>query len=113
MSGRYLLDTNIIIALFAGDGLIKERLIQIEEVFTSPFVLGELYYGAYRSRQSRRNIGRIDELALKSAILPCDSDTAQHYGMVKNQLSKKGTPIPENDLWIAASAIQHGLILVT
>lgn len=74
MSGRYLLDTNIIIALFAGDGLIKERLIQIEEVFTSPFVLGELYYGAYRSRQSRRNIGRIDELALKSAILPCDSD---------------------------------------
>jgi len=108
-----LLDTNIIIALFAGEGLIKERLAQVEEVFTSPVVLGELYYGAHKSRQTRRNIAKIDALALKGAILPCDWDTARRYGVIKNHLRIKGSPIPENDIWIAASAMQHDLILIT
>ena len=46
-------------------------------------------------------------------MLGCDTQTARHYGQVKNQLRVKGRPIPENDLWIAAVARQHALTLVT
>jgi tRNA(fMet)-specific endonuclease VapC len=46
-------------------------------------------------------------------VLACDAETAQHYGRIRNVLLAKGRPIPENDIWIAASARQHGLTLVT
>ena len=113
MSGKILLDTNIIIALFAGEDSIKERLAIAEEVFIASTVLGELYYGAYKSHQERENLLRIDELAERSAILGCDRDTARQYGFIKNILRKQGRPIPENDLWIAACAQQYDLVLVT
>ena len=45
--------------------------------------------------------------------LPCDFDTARLYGRIKAELRRKGKPIPENDIWIAAAAIQYGLTLVT
>ena len=43
----------------------------------------------------------------------CDKDTAYQYGIVKNKLLDKGKPIPENDIWIAAVAMQNNLIFVT
>jgi tRNA(fMet)-specific endonuclease VapC len=46
-------------------------------------------------------------------VLVCDVETARHYGRVRNELRRKGRPIPENDIWIAATARQHDLILVT
>lgn len=45
--------------------------------------------------------------------LACDAETAQHYGRIKQGLRRRGRPIPENDLWIAATALQHQLVLVT
>ena len=51
--------------------------------------------------------------AARSSVLFCDLTTAQHYGQTKNALRAKGRPIPENDLWIAAIALQYGLVLVT
>ena|SRR3990172_9395116 len=113
MSGRYLLDTNIIIGLFSGEAHIKSRLADVDEVFISVIVLGELYYGARKSRQGPKNVARIETLALKSSTLPCDRETARHYGVIKNQLRKQGKPIPENDIWVAANAMQHDLVLVT
>ncbi|MEW6386298.1 MAG: type II toxin-antitoxin system VapC family toxin [Thermodesulfobacteriota bacterium] len=113
MSGKYLLDTNIIIALFAGDAGVRERIARIGEVFTSSTVMGELYYGAQKSGLAKKNLARLDKLAASSTILSCDLDTARQYGLLKNQLLQQGRPIPENDIWIAASARQHDLILVT
>ena len=55
----------------------------------------------------------MDELAGRSSVLVCDGETAKHYGEVKNLLRAKGRPLPENDLWVAAIALQHGLTLVT
>ena len=55
----------------------------------------------------------MSELAGRSAVLACDAETAQHYGQIKNRLRAKGRPLPENDIWIAALALQHGLILVS
>ncbi len=113
MTGRLLLDTNIVIALFAGDAAIRQRLLEALEVFVPSVVIGELYYGAQRSARVSENLARIDEFVASNAVLPCDAETAQRYGDIKNQLRVKGRPIPENDIWIAAIAMQHQLILVS
>lgn len=57
--------------------------------------------------------GGLRQFAADNVILACDAETARLYGEVKNSLRKKGHPIPENDIWIAATALQHGLILVS
>ena len=113
MNGRYLLDTNIIIALFAEEALVKQNLGQAQEVFLPSIAIGELCYGARKSGRTQANLARIDELVANSTIVVCDTATAQQYGQVKNQLRLKGRPLPENDIWIAALALQHDLILVT
>ena len=113
MSGRYLLDTNIIIALFADEATVKNRLTQADEVFIPSIAVGELCYGARKSGRSKENLERIDEFVANSTILECDAKTAHYYGEVKHKLRLKGRPLPENDIWIAAVALQYTLILVT
>lgn len=114
MSGKYLLDTtNIIVALFADEAVVKNKLAQANEVFMPSIAIGELCYGARKSGRVQANLARIDELVANSTVLGCDAETARQYGEVKNKLRLKGRPLPENDIWIAALASQHDLILVT
>ncbi len=113
MNGNYLLDTNIIIALFANDPNVLLNLSKAPNVFVPSIVLGELYYGASKSARVKSNITVIDSFAIKSNVLVCDADTAKHYGRIKNHLRAKGNPIPENDIWIAALAKQYHMTLVT
>ena len=113
MTGRFLLDTNIVIALFARDAVIQANLANAAEVFVPSIVLGELYYGANKSLRLAENVAKIDEFAARNSILVCDTRTAQEYGQIKNSLRAKGRPIPENDIWIAALGKQHSLILIT
>lgn len=113
LTGRYLLDTNIIIALLASDESVKEHLVSIEEVFLPSIAIGELYYGAYRSSRRDENVKRIDKLVKGNNILVCNARIAQEYGLIKSRLSEKGRPIPENDIWIAALASSNNLIVVT
>ena len=111
-TGRFLLDTNIVIALFAEDAAVQQRLTEANEVFVPSIVIGELYYGARKSARVMENLARIDEFVASNTVLPCDTETAQQYGDIKNKLRAKGRPIPENDIWIAAIAIQYQLTLV-
>ncbi len=113
MNGRLLIDTNIIIALFDSEYAVQQHLVEDIEIFTPAIALGEMYYGAYKSARAKENIARIDEFASLSVVLACDSYTAQWYGQIKESLRKKGRPIPENDIWIAAIALQYDLILIT
>ena len=113
MNGSYLLDTNIVIAMLAEERAVIQGLEMAEEVFLSSIVLGELYFGARKSSRSEANVARLDRLASNSTVLSCDIKTARYYGEVKDGLRRKGRPIPENDVWIAAVALQHGLTLVT
>lgn len=75
--------------------------------------LGELYYGAQKSAKAEENIRRISEFGTAAAVLGCDAETAARYGEIKAALRARGTPIPENDIWIAAIALQHELEVVT
>lgn len=113
MTGKVLLDTNVVIALFMGETSIQQQLSVTSEVSVPTIVLGELYYGAHKSVRTENNTARIDEFTANNAVLWCDTATAQHYGIIKNQLRTKGKPIPENDIWIAAIAKQYQLTLVT
>ncbi|AFZ26803.1 putative nucleic acid-binding protein, contains PIN domain [Cylindrospermum stagnale PCC 7417] len=113
MNGRFLLDTNIIIALFQRDTSVQENIAQTEQVFVSSTVVGELYYGVYKSRRVTANLTRIEEFVAKTSVLECDLVTAQQYGEIKNFLREKGRPIPENDIWIAAVTKQYELTLVS
>ena len=113
MSGSVLLDTNIVIALFASDRAVTEKLAEVEEVFISSIVLGELYLGAHNSSRKEENLARLDAFAESNTILRCDERTAKRYGEIKRQLKVSGTPIPENDIGISAVAMQFSLTLVT
>lgn len=113
MSGKFLLDTNIIIALFANEEKIQQNLLKADEIFIPSIAIGELYYGANKSQKIQENLEKINEFIVKNIILGCDAITAEYYGQIKNKLRLKGRPLPENDIWIAAIALQYDLILVT
>jgi tRNA(fMet)-specific endonuclease VapC len=113
VSGRYLLDTNILIALLEGDNAVLSHLDHAAEVFIPAIALGELFFGAAKSGRPAENVARIERFASGRAIVQCDLDVAREYGRLKQRLKTKGRPIPENDIWIAATAKNHGMILVT
>ena len=112
-NGNYLLDTNIIIRLFTGDSAIQEKMLNGDNLFLPSPAIGELYYGAQKSGKVAENLHRTNTFVENHILLSCDLETAQWYGIIKNQLRRKGRPIPNNDIWIAAIAMQHDLILVT
>ncbi|MDX2069583.1 MAG: type II toxin-antitoxin system VapC family toxin [Haliscomenobacter sp.] len=114
MSGkRYLLDSNIIIDVFRGESKTVERISLTQKLFVPVIVIGELYYGAYKSNQIARRIAEVKQLEELVTILNVTPVTSQLYGEIKQRLYAKGKPIPENDIWIAAIAIEHGLVLIT
>ena len=113
MTGRYLFDTNAIIALFAHEQTVLDRLAAANAVFIPVVALGELYYGARRSGRVEQNLGRIDEFAAAATLLDCNQVTARRFGDIKNGLRAKGRPIPENDIWISAVGMQHDLTVAT
>src|SRR5437868_5467525 len=97
---RFLLDTNIVIALFSGEAAVTARLAQAGEVFLPSIVVGELLFGARKSLRVSENIARVNNLAAATSVLSCDLGTANVYGEVKDELRLKGRPVPENDVWI-------------
>ena len=112
-SGSFLLDTNIVIALLAGDETVLSNLDLAREVFVPAIVLGELFFGAAKSGRPFDNTSKVEQFAADRAILSCDVHVAREYGRLRQRLREKGKPIPENDIWIAATAKCHELVLVS
>lgn len=111
--GRVLLDTNIVIALLTGDGAVVRHLGQAQEVFVPAIVLGELFFGAAKSSRPGENLAIVEEFAAGRRIIGSDVGVAREYGRLKQWLRSRGRPIPENDVWIAATALHYGLTLVS
>jgi len=85
-----------------------------EDQFTSAVVIGELYKGAYRSQARERHLANIERRILPAVTtLPYDVATAKVFGQTRAQLEKEGTVLPDADVQIAATAIYHGLELVS
>jgi tRNA(fMet)-specific endonuclease VapC len=113
MNGRLLLDTNAVVALFSGEPAATERFESDDAVFLCVHVLGELRYGALASARVADNLARLDRFSSLLPVLSCDSETVTHYANIRFALRRTGKPIPENDIWIAAIARQHGLTLLS
>lgn len=113
--GGFLLDSNVIVAAFEEDLEVTQHLAATpsELLFIPAVALGELYFGAMKSRRANANRQRLEEFVAASNVLPVDAATARIYGEVRERLRSIGRPIPENDLWIAATALQNGIALVT
>jgi tRNA(fMet)-specific endonuclease VapC len=110
---KYLLDTNAIVALQRENEDLKKLLSSATDVFVPAIAVGELYYGAYKSQRVEENRKQLAAFIANRVVLNVDADTADVYGQLKQALRAKGRPIPENDIWIAALAIQYDLTLMT
>ncbi len=112
MGGKFLLDTNIAIAFLTADETLQHPS-STSEFYISTIAMGELFYGALNWIRFDENIQRLVRFFRDAVSVPCDDVTARIYGEMKLSLRQKGRPIPDNDIWIAASAVQHCLTLVT
>jgi tRNA(fMet)-specific endonuclease VapC len=115
----YLLDTDILSNLLRRTPstvlIAKLALVPSEQQFTSSITLGELIYGAYRLGSRRSTLlERLENTLLPNLpVLPFDSAAARRYGEVRAALERRGTPIGDADLRIAAIALVRSLTVVT
>jgi len=112
---RALLDTSGYSALMRGDTVVTEMLQTVDAIYVNAVVLGELRAGFLRGRMRQKNEARLRQFLASSRVsaLSIDEDTAERYAVILNALWSVGTPIPTNDIWIAASAMQYGLAVIT
>lgn len=110
-----LVDTNAYSAFMRGDAAMVEAIAHADRLHLNAVVLGELLGGfaaGTREAASRQELARF-LASPRVGVLPVTTETADSYALVYSALRRKGTPIPANDLWIAASALEHGLGLLT
>ena len=112
---KILLDTNAYTGLLAGDEQVLDALGQAEIVYMSVFVLGELIAGFRGGTKLRENTETLERFLLKTTVAVFDAtrETADIFGKIKTDLKDSGTPIPINDVWIAAHAMETGSVLIS
>ena len=115
MEVRVALDTNRLTDLFQGDAELADRLGECDEVWIPLIVLAEMKAGFLGGSQQYRNETLLRTFLGKPTVgilLPA-RETAEQYARLFVQLKRAGTPIPDNDLWIAALVLEHDLQLIT
>ena len=112
---RILIDTNAWSALQEGDPAIEKLVRRAEAVVMSAIVVGELLYGFRNGSRFRRNIEFLDDFLSEPqvAFLPVTRATCERFGILASALRRAGKPLPSNDVWIAAHAIESGSVLVS
>jgi tRNA(fMet)-specific endonuclease VapC len=110
---RLALDTNRYTDLARGDAAVVMLVERAEEVLLPFIVLAELRAGFSVGTRGAENERVLRRFLMKRGVtlLFADEQTVEHYVSVFRQLRRQGTPIPINDLWIAALVLQHGLVL--
>ena len=112
---RAALDTNRLTDLLCGDAALADHLGACDEVWIPLVVLAEIKAGFYGGTHRERNEALLQKLLAKPTVevlLPT-RQTAEHYARLFVQLKRARTPIPDNDLWIAALVLEHDLVLIT
>lgn len=115
MALKRLLDTNAYVALKRGHGRVAELVRESSELAVSMIVVGELLFGFRNGKRYERNVSELDELLEdgRVSVLPVTRTTADRFGRIAAMLRKGGSPIPSNDIWIAAHAFESGAELLT
>ena len=112
---KILLDTSAYSAFMKGHPGIKKYLQEADEIYFCPVVLGELFAGFLKGKYTRKNRSELTSFlsSTRVNILTMDEGTSERYAAILNYLWSAGTPIPTKDIWIASSAMQHGLRVAT
>ena len=112
---RILLDTNAYTAFLTGDERVLNALTEAETAFLSAIVIGELYAGFCGGNRLKENKALLARFLQKSnvRVLDVTAETGEVFGQIKNALQKAGTPIPLNDVWLAAQAMETGSVIVS
>ena len=117
MAGDLVLDTSVVVAHLRGIATVTLQMQACLDAGSALYlpltVWGELLYGAYRSDRPERELANLAELARGVVRLHSTDQTASAYAKTKQALAAVGTLIPENDIWIAAFALEHNLPLAT
>lgn len=113
MPENICIDTNIAINFLNGDEKLIYFLKGCKCIILPITVIGELRYGAYKSARPSENLVKVDALEMRCEVIPVDVEIADSYGVIKASLKKKGTPLPENDIWIAACCLSIDIPLLT
>jgi predicted nucleic acid-binding protein len=110
-----LLDTSAYSALWRGDRTVLDVVQRSATVAVPAIVLGELHSGFRAGSRCAENTAQLAQFLAKPSVrvLPVTEETALRYAEIDVYLRKKGRPIPRNDVWIAALALEHGLQLLT
>lgn len=112
---RILVDTNAYTAFKKNDPAAVNVFRTVEHIGLNTVVLGELLSGFKGGNKEARNRKELEQFldSQRVDIIQVDEETAEFYAGIYWDLKKKGKPIPSNDLWVAASAMRHGLALFT
>jgi|LQYC01.1.fsa_nt_gi tRNA(fMet)-specific endonuclease VapC len=113
MSGKIALDTDVSIKFLNGDTVVESIILKYYEIYLPVVVVGELIFGALNSKHPEQNLARHRKLIQRSKLLRISEVTANAYARTRLGLKKKGKPIPENDIWIAAACIENKLPLLS
>ncbi len=108
-----ILDTNGLSAIADGNFALEPILLEAAEIAVPAIVLGEYRYGIRQSRDRARYEAWLAEAISSYRVLVVDNETAEHYADIRDELKRRGRPIPANDLWIAALTRQHALPLLS
>lgn len=108
-----ILDTNALSALADGSSALEALAGTAQRLSIPVIVLGEFHFGIQRSRHRKRYEDWLGRLVEVSSVLDVDQETATQYAALREALRRRGHPIPSNDAWIAALALQHGLAVLS
>lgn len=111
----YMLDTNICIYVMKNyPADLQDKFNSLaEQICISSITLGELHYGAEKSARRADNLTAIEHFVARLDVLPFDAKAAAHYGQVRAELERPGTPCGPHDMQIGGHARSEGLIVVT
>ncbi|MCE7026756.1 type II toxin-antitoxin system tRNA(fMet)-specific endonuclease VapC [Jiella avicenniae] len=111
----YMLDTNICIYVMKTYAPhVREKFNALaEQLCISSITLGELHYGAQKSARREENLTAIEQFGARLDVLPFADKAAAHYGQLRAEWKRAGTPCGPHDMQIGAHARSEGLILVT
>ncbi len=111
-AGSLALDTTaVVLHLRQRSEPVSRRLASASELYLPVTALGELWYGVEHSDNPDRTRASLEKILAEAIIIYQDEETAKIYARLKEHLARAGTPIPDNDLWIAATAHSHHLLL--
>jgi tRNA(fMet)-specific endonuclease VapC len=111
---RLLLDTSAYAAMRRGNAQLRRLFVRADEVLLSMVTVGELLYGFHHGGRRTENLEAFERFVAQPAVhlLPVTFTTADRYARIAAALRGKGRPIPTNDIWIAAHALETGADLV-